>query len=56
LDYSSKRPDGLLIDRSNKKNPKVIAVIEYKDTKKFKTEKDQLEAIRQCNNYAQVEI
>lgn len=54
LDYGSKRPDWLLIDRSDKKNPKVIAVIEYKDTKKFKTEKDQLEAIRQCNNYAQV--
>lgn len=54
LDYGSKRPDWLLIDRSDKKSPKVIAVIEYKDTKKFKTEKDQLEAIRQCNNYAQV--
>ena len=54
LDYGNKRPDWLLIDRSDKKNPKVIAVIEYKDTKKFVTEKDQLEAIRQCNNYAQV--
>lgn len=53
-DYNNKRPDWLLIDRSNKKNPKVIAVIEYKDSKKFVTEKDQLEAIRQCNNYAQV--
>jgi len=54
LDYWIKRPDWLLIDRSEKKKPKVIAVIEYKDTKKFVTEKDQLEAIRQCNNYAQV--
>lgn len=53
-DYNSKRPDWLLVDRSDKRNPKVIAVIEYKDSKKFVTEKDQLEAIRQCNNYAQV--
>lgn len=53
-DYNNKRPDWLLVDRSDKKNPKVIAVIEYKDSKKFVTEKDQLEAIKQCNNYSQI--
>lgn len=53
-DYNIKRPDGLLVDRSDKKNPKVIAVIEYKDKKKFQTEKDVNEAVRQCNDYAQV--
>lgn len=53
-DYNNKRPDGLLIDKSDKKNPKVIAVIEYKDSKKFQNEKDVTEAVRQCNNYAQV--
>ncbi|MDD5197277.1 MAG: N-6 DNA methylase [Candidatus Gracilibacteria bacterium] len=53
-DYNIKRPDGLLVDRSNKKNPKVIAIVEYKSTKKFKTERDIQEAIKQCNDYAQV--
>ncbi len=53
-DYNIKRPDGLLVDRTDKKNPKVIAVIEYKASQKFKTDKDINEAVRQCNDYAQV--
>lgn len=53
-DYNLKRPDGLLIDRSNKKDPRVIAVIEYKSGEKFQKEADVIEALRQCNNYAQV--
>lgn len=53
-DFNIKRPDGLLVDRTDKKSPKVIAVIEYKDKKKFQTEKDVNEAVRQCNDYAQV--
>ena len=53
-DYNIKRPDWLLVDRSNKKNPRVIAVIEYKSWEKFQKEKDIEEAIKQCNEYAQV--
>jgi type I restriction-modification system DNA methylase subunit len=53
-DYEIKRPDGLLIDRTDKKNPKVIAVVEYKSIVKFRTEKEINEAIKQCNDYAQV--
>ena len=53
-DFNIKRPDGLLVDRTDKKNPKVIAVLEYKDKKKFQTEKDGDEAVKQCNDYAQV--
>lgn len=52
--YNIKRPDWLLVDRTNKKNPKVIAVIEYKSWEKFQKEKDIDEAVKQCNDYAQV--
>jgi type I restriction enzyme M protein len=52
--YNIKRPDGLLVDRTNKKDPKVIGVIEYKSWEKFQKEKDVDEAVRQCNEYAQV--
>lgn len=53
-DYNNKRPDWILIDRWNKNIPRIIAIIEYKDKIQFKTEREQLDAIRQCNNYAQV--
>ena len=53
-DYNNKRPDWILVDRSNKKDIKVIAVIEYKSWEKFQKEKDVQEAIEQCNSYAQV--
>lgn len=53
-DYNNKRPDWLLVDRSNKKEPRVIAVIEYKSWEKFQKEKDIDEAVKQCNNYAQI--
>jgi len=52
--YNSKRPDGILVDRSNKKDPRVIAIIEYKSWEKFQKEKDIDEAVKQCNNYCQV--
>jgi len=52
--YNNKRPDWLLVDRTNKKNPRVIAVIEYKSWEKFQKEKDIDEAIKQCNDYCQV--
>ena len=53
-DYNNKRPDGILVDRSNKKEPRVIAIIEYKSWEKFQKESDVKEALKQCNDYAQV--
>lgn len=52
-DYSKRKPDGLLVDRRNKNNIKVISVEEYKKKEKFKTEKDRRIAIQQCNDLAQ---
>src|SRR3989338_4734655 len=53
-EYGLRKPDGLLIDRKNKNNIKVILVLEYKDTGRFKSEKDRLETIRQCNDVCQL--
>lgn len=50
--YNIKRPDWLLVDRSNKKSPKVIAVVEYKAWVKFQKDNDVKSAINQCNDYA----
>ncbi len=52
--YETHKPDGLLVDRANKAAPKVIAILEYKQPSKFKTDKQKKEAIEQCNNLAQV--
>ena len=52
--YNNKRPDWLLVDRTNKKNPRVIGVVEYKSWEKFQKERDIEEAVQQCNNYVQV--
>ncbi len=52
--YGSRKPDGLLVDRRNKKNVKVVLVLEYKDSGKFKTDKDRVETIRQCNDVCQL--
>ena len=35
-DYSKRKPDGLLVDRRNKNNIRVISVEEYKKKEKFK--------------------
>lgn len=53
-EYSSRRPDSLLVDRRNKKNIKVIQVIEHKDNEKFQSERDKIETIQQCNDLCQV--
>jgi len=53
-EYGSRQPDGLLVDRRNKENIKVILVIENKDNGKFKSEKDKINTIEQCNDVCQV--
>jgi type I restriction-modification system DNA methylase subunit len=53
-DFNRKKPDGLLVDRRNKSNIRVIAVIEYKNTSDFDTEAKKNKAFRQCNDYCQV--
>lgn len=52
--YGLRKPDGLLVDRRNKSNVKVVLVLEYKDTGKFKSEKDRISTIRQCNDVCQL--
>lgn len=52
--YEIRKPDGLLVDRSDKENPKVIAVMEYKKPAEFQTDKQKKEAIEQCNDLCQV--
>lgn len=51
--YESYQPDGLLVDRTNKGLPLVVAVIEHKQPDKFKTDKAKLSSVRQCNDVAQ---
>lgn len=43
-----KKPDGLLVDRRNKNNIKVIAIIEHKTPVEFDNEKKKIAAINQC--------
>jgi len=52
--YEIRKPDGLLVDRVNKKNPKVICVIEYKKPTEFQKDKQKKEAMEQCNDLCQV--
>lgn len=53
-EYEKKKPDALLVDRRNKSKPDVKLVIDYKTPDEFKTVKDKLKAIHQCNGYCQV--
>lgn len=52
--HKSKRPDELLVDRQNKKQPQVIVCVEYKQPSEFKTDRQKKTAIQQCNAYAQI--
>ncbi len=52
--YVSRQPDGLLVDRRDPANPKVIAVIEDKDLGKFTSDGDRRKALQQCNDLCQV--
>lgn len=51
--YWKRKVDQLLVDRRNKKNIRVIAVIEYKDIWEFTSQKDIKLALEQCNDLAQ---
>lgn len=52
-EYSKRKPDALLVDRQNKKAVQVIVVIEYKNPPEFRNDKQQKEAIQQCNDLCQ---
>jgi type I restriction-modification system DNA methylase subunit len=52
--YEIRRPDGLLVDRLNKSNSMVVAVLEYKQPIEFQTDKQKKEATEQCNDLCQV--
>lgn len=53
-EYGKRKPDGLIVDRRNKDDIKVIAVIEYKDPTDFNTQEKKDKALQQCNNYCQL--
>ena len=52
--YFSRKPDGLLVNRQNKKNIIVITVLEYKQPSEFRTNAQKRSAIEQCNDVSQV--
>ena len=52
--YSKRKPDGLFVNRSNKDIIDVIVVLEYKKPSDFRTNKQKIEAIQQCNDLCQV--
>ncbi len=52
--YSQRKPDGLLVNRQNKENITVIAVVEYKQPSEFRTDAQKKSAIEQCNDVCQV--
>lgn len=52
--YASRKPDALLVDRRNLSDIEVIAVLEYKRSSKFVSDKDKKSAIEQCNTLTQV--
>ena len=52
--YSNRKPDGLLVNRQNKNSIKVIAVIEHKQSKDFRSDEQKTKAIEQCNDLCQV--
>jgi len=53
-EYSKRKPDGLLVDRQNKEDINTIVVLEYKQPKDFRTDKQKKSAIQQCNDVCQV--
>lgn len=51
--YSSRRPDGLIVDRQDEKNRQVIVVLEYKQPTDFRTDIQKIKATQQCNDICQ---
>lgn len=52
--YRRREPDGLLVDRSDKNNIRIILTIERKSTNEFRTEAQKIKATQQCNDLSQV--
>ena len=52
--YEKRRPDGLIVDRRNTNDIRIIALIEYKKPSKFQTDKQKKEAFEQCNDLCQI--
>ena len=52
--YSNRKPDGLIIDRQNRKLKSVLVVLEYKKPSEFQTDKQKKAAVEQCNTLCQV--
>ncbi|MCK4904744.1 N-6 DNA methylase [bacterium] len=52
--YEKRKADGLLVDRRDKKKPKVLLVIEWKKPSGFQTDKQKKESIEQCNDVCQL--
>lgn len=52
-EYGKRKPDGLLLDRRDKKNIRVLCVVEHKDYSDFNTDDKKKSAIEQCNDLCQ---
>jgi len=52
--YRTRKPDGLIVDRRNIKDIRVILLLEFKKPNKFQTDAQKKKAIEQCNNLCQV--
>jgi len=52
--YGRSKPDGIIVDRCNLSNIKVIAVIEHKSSEEFNSQDKKDKAAEQCNTYCQV--
>lgn len=53
-DYEVRKPDGLIVARTKKSTPDVIAVLEYKKPTDFQTDKQKKDATEQCNDLCQM--
>ena len=53
-EYGSRKPDAILTDRRNLNDIKIICVIENKENGKFKSKKDKIATVQQCNDLSQV--
>ncbi|PRY83337.1 HsdM family class I SAM-dependent methyltransferase [Mongoliibacter ruber] len=51
--YGKRQPDGLVVERTNSKDLRVIGVIEYKQPKEFQSEAQKKDAVEQCNDLCQ---
>jgi type I restriction enzyme M protein len=52
--YKNTMPDGVLVDRRNKKDINVIAILEFKNFDSFDTIQKKRSAVEQCNTYCQL--